>query len=303
MPAPPEVLHRCGRIGIAEVLGEAEAEQAAEADGHVGVAREIEVDLQRVADHGQPGERRGELGGRQREDLVGGSGHDVGHEHLLGQTHDEAPGAVGEVGTTNRARGQLRRDVAVADDRAGDELWKEQQVERGRHRPLLRHRVATLHVDHVRDGVEGEERDADGQRDGRYDERREAGHTERRVHIGHHEAGVLEDAEHQQVGRHREPQQARGRGRVTQLAPSIDPQRRQIVHGNRAEHQPRERATAGGVERDAGHEQQRVPREAPRQGIEPEQHGQEDEEEGGFGEQHEESLSGEARKGQAGIGR
>src|SRR2546426_612194 len=40
VPAPPEVLDRIRRVGPSEVLGEAESEHAAEADGHVGVAGE-----------------------------------------------------------------------------------------------------------------------------------------------------------------------------------------------------------------------------------------------------------------------
>src|SRR3954447_9826173 len=55
VPAPPEVLDRHGRVGIVEVLRKAEAKHARNPDRHVGIAGEIEIDLQRVADDAEPG--------------------------------------------------------------------------------------------------------------------------------------------------------------------------------------------------------------------------------------------------------
>ncbi len=48
MPTAPELLHAGGNEGIIEVLFEIEPEDPAEADGHIAVAREIEIDLERV---------------------------------------------------------------------------------------------------------------------------------------------------------------------------------------------------------------------------------------------------------------
>ena len=54
VPAAPELLDGVGDVRPAEVLRKAEAEHAPEADRHVGVAGEIEIDLQRVADDAEP---------------------------------------------------------------------------------------------------------------------------------------------------------------------------------------------------------------------------------------------------------
>ena len=75
---------------------------------------------------------------------IGRSGDDVGDQHFLGEADDEPPNAVREVVDRHQPPRQLIGDVAVADDRAGDQLRKEQQVERRVHRTLLRGRVAAV---------------------------------------------------------------------------------------------------------------------------------------------------------------
>src|SRR5262249_38601307 len=96
VPAAPEVADGVGDVGVVEVLGQVEAEHPPGADRHVGVAGEVEVDLDRVADQPQPGERGGELGGGDGEDAVGGQADGAGDDGLLGQADDEAPHAGGE---------------------------------------------------------------------------------------------------------------------------------------------------------------------------------------------------------------
>ena len=55
MPSTPEVGDRLGAVGRVEVAQELEAEHQSEADRHVGVAREIEIDLKGVGDDSDPG--------------------------------------------------------------------------------------------------------------------------------------------------------------------------------------------------------------------------------------------------------
>ena len=86
--------------------------------------------------------RRSSCVGRQREDLVGRAGDDVRDQHLLGEADDEAAHAAGEIVERHDAARELVGDLAVADDRTGDQLRKEQQVQRRVHRALLRGRVA-----------------------------------------------------------------------------------------------------------------------------------------------------------------
>ena len=144
VPAAPELLHRVGDVGPAEVLREAEAEHPAEADRHVGVAGEVEVDLQRVADDRRA--RRAPASARAT-----GSAEDAGRpgrrrrwrsSTFLPRPMTKRRTPYGEVVERHDAARELIGDVAVADDRSGDQLRKEQQIERRVHRALLRGRVA-----------------------------------------------------------------------------------------------------------------------------------------------------------------
>ena len=45
VPAPPKIRHAGRQVGALEVDGEVEPEQFGHADGHIGVAGEIEIDL------------------------------------------------------------------------------------------------------------------------------------------------------------------------------------------------------------------------------------------------------------------
>ena len=51
MPSSPEIRDGGGQVGVVEVLQKLKAQHATQADGHVGVAREIEVDVQGVGQH------------------------------------------------------------------------------------------------------------------------------------------------------------------------------------------------------------------------------------------------------------
>ena len=54
VPAPPEVRDVRRQVRHVEVLRQLVAEQVGDADGHVGVAGEVAVDLHGVGEHGQP---------------------------------------------------------------------------------------------------------------------------------------------------------------------------------------------------------------------------------------------------------
>ena len=55
MPSAPEVGYARGGIGIVKVLDKIEAEHFSEADCHVGVSAEVEINLHRVAENADPG--------------------------------------------------------------------------------------------------------------------------------------------------------------------------------------------------------------------------------------------------------
>ncbi len=83
---------------------------------------------------------------------------DVRDEDLLAQPDDESADAEGKVVERDEAACQLVGDVAVPDDRAGDELRKEEQVERRVHRTLLCGRIMSVDVHDVGDRVKRDRR-------------------------------------------------------------------------------------------------------------------------------------------------
>src|SRR5262245_45679468 len=89
VPTPPELRHARGAIRLVEVLWKMEAEHPAQANRHVGIAREIVVDLQRVAEHSQPRVGRRQFGGRQLDNPVGNGAKVVGENQLLAEPETE----------------------------------------------------------------------------------------------------------------------------------------------------------------------------------------------------------------------
>src|SRR5207248_3280589 len=118
VPAPPELLDRLRDVGPLEVLREAETEHPAEADGHVGISGEVEIDLKRVTHQGEPRMAGAALGGRHAEDAIGGPGHDVRNQYFLAEANNETANAVREILERDAAALELIRNRAVPDDRA-----------------------------------------------------------------------------------------------------------------------------------------------------------------------------------------
>ena len=54
MPSSPKFSNRFGDVRVIEVFQEVETKHSAKTDGHIGISREIEVNVKRVRDHDQP---------------------------------------------------------------------------------------------------------------------------------------------------------------------------------------------------------------------------------------------------------
>lgn len=102
---------------------ESETEHVPQPDRHVGVAREVEVDLKGVGRHPDPRQ----VPGRSvcREDHVGDDTDVVGNEQLLGKADDEVLEAQAELVNGVGSFPELLGDLVVADDRAGDQLGEQ----------------------------------------------------------------------------------------------------------------------------------------------------------------------------------
>lgn len=164
MPAPPKVRYGARDVGIIEVLLKVESKQPSEPDCHVGIAREVEVDLQRVAEHAVPGGQHGKSAARHAEEIVRNHAHIVGKQHLFTKADHKAPQSVGKVIRRDRTGGNLRVHGVVAHNRARDELREHCNIERQIKDALLRRRCLAVHVDGIGHNLEREKRNADGQR-------------------------------------------------------------------------------------------------------------------------------------------
>ena len=96
VPALPVLGDAGGFVGRVEVEREADGEDAGQAERHVGVAGEVEVELHGVDDEASPGGGGGERAG-VGEGEVGGGRELVGDEDFFGEAHEEPGEAEGDV--------------------------------------------------------------------------------------------------------------------------------------------------------------------------------------------------------------
>ena len=161
MPAPPEVGDAVALVRRAEVCWDFKAHPQGDADGHVGIAREVAVELQGVAVDAeqvfQTAVKRGVVEDARHEvhaDIVR-------DDAFLKQADDDEPRARAEhlLRDAERLR-ELRQEGAGAEDRAGEEGGEERHEEgEVRERPRGGH-LPAVHINDITHGLEREERDA-----------------------------------------------------------------------------------------------------------------------------------------------
>ena len=165
VPPAPELRDRLGDEREVEVLQKVEAEHPAEADRHVRIAAEVVVHLHQIGARSDPRADDRELAGLQFKRRVDQQAHLVGQYGLLAEAHHEALAAEHEVRQVLAPVHDLVRDRLIPDDRARDQLWEKRYVQADVDEVFLHPAVAAIDVDDVAHRLEGEERDADRQRD------------------------------------------------------------------------------------------------------------------------------------------
>ncbi len=162
MPALPEPSGCAGEEGLAEILGQRDAENAAHAEGDVHGAGEIAVQLYRV-EHRAQGDDAAVVGGVVGEDRLDEGVQPIGDDHLLPQTPQHAQGTSIEVRSRDGVpRHELIGCLAIAADGTLHDLGKEPEEECHTTEVAVGRHGAAVHVDEVGAGHEGVERDADG---------------------------------------------------------------------------------------------------------------------------------------------
>ena len=129
VPALPELGDGFAGEGVGEVLVKVEAEYAAKADGDVGIAGEVEVDIEGVDYHRVPGAEEREGGDILAEEGVHYHPEVVGQYHLFRQANYHPEGSLAKVGGVDGAGLYLVLYHAVAHDGAGYQLGEEGEVE------------------------------------------------------------------------------------------------------------------------------------------------------------------------------
>ena len=195
VPASPVFGDTARDVRVVEVFQKFEPEDGAEADGHVRVSAEVVVDLEGIADRSQPGGHAVQLIDRLGKHLVGDSSQRVGEKDLLGESHDEAFHAVGDLLKVHGSVLDLVGYVVVLDDRSSYQLREEGDVERKFIDVLLRCNFLSIDIHDVADGLEGVEGDADG-----HDDLDEVDMpSEKRVDVFNEEVEVLEVEQEAQI--------------------------------------------------------------------------------------------------------
>ena len=161
MPAPPEVADALRDVGIVEVLDEAQTHHRGQANRHIGVAREIKIDLQSVRGQGQPRSEGSGGSNRQDEDRVNHLRQHVRDQHLFGKAEDEATDAARDLIRVEGWRGQRLGQGAVAHDGTDQQFREHQNVKRKGDEIPFRLERALLDVDQIRDDLEADIRQAE----------------------------------------------------------------------------------------------------------------------------------------------
>ena len=159
MPAPPEIGDAGGHVWQVEVGRAGKAHHLAQTVAHLRIAGKIEIQLQRIGEDAQPGQRQGSVGeadavrgddiGPQRADRIGKDdlfrqAENKLRRALLGLAHCTAPAR----------RVQGRGHVTVTHDRPDDQLREKDNVGGKVDRVALRFCLAGVYVRDIADEFE-----------------------------------------------------------------------------------------------------------------------------------------------------
>ena len=120
MPALPEIGNTVGQKRIVEVLQKAEPQHPSKADGHVGIAGKVEIDLETVGDDTQP--CRQHRGSSLRGCCLPQKADVICQQHLFSDAAGEALHSLGKEVSGAFPVLQLVRYRLVADDGARNQL-------------------------------------------------------------------------------------------------------------------------------------------------------------------------------------
>ena len=127
MPSAPEIPDGNGGIGEEKVLFDIKTKHFPHADGHVAVPGKVVIDLQRIADPSEPGKTTVHDSGR--ENRIDCDGSRICKQELFTQADNKTANPCRSSFRCTEAVVNLRGNIAPTNNRAGNELWKERNIE------------------------------------------------------------------------------------------------------------------------------------------------------------------------------
>ena len=164
VPPAPELRHAQREVRAAEVFRQMEAKHPADADGHERVAPEVEIELERIRERGHPRQRRREALKADRGHIAPEAAELVGEQDLERHAEHEQLQPVDRLPQRHIACAELRLQLRIARDRAGDELREHGQVRAECEQRALRRDRAAVDVDEIAAGRKRVKANADRQR-------------------------------------------------------------------------------------------------------------------------------------------
>ena len=166
MPTPPKIGYRIRSIGIVEVFIKGKTKDTTQTNRHIGITREVKVDLESERQQTQPsadhGQRPTSLHGKT---FFPKCTNGVGQQNFLCQTHTESPCAQCKVFRSMHTAIQFFRYSLILHNRTGNQLWEHRHKGTKIDDVFLHRRIFTININGITHRLERKERNADGQRD------------------------------------------------------------------------------------------------------------------------------------------
>ena len=147
MPALPKFGDGRRFVGRIEVLRELESDHQPQTHRHVGIAAEVEIDLERIGHQAAP--RAGESDGGLRKSPIGHGGDGIGQQHLFGQSQHEQGDAGAGFRPAVGAHPELFVQFVIAHDRTRHQLGKQGHIAGEIDETLRRAGLAAIDVDRI----------------------------------------------------------------------------------------------------------------------------------------------------------
>ena len=162
MPPPPELRDASRKVGVVEILHKMEPQHPPQADGHVGIAGKVEVNVQGKGHGVHPVKQDGFFAALAEQ--LNQQGKIIRKDNLFPQPHQKPPQTHRRVFPAVLPVLQLPGDVCIADDGPRNQLGKQGDIRAEVDEVLLCRDAAAIDVDGVAQALEGVKADADGQR-------------------------------------------------------------------------------------------------------------------------------------------